>query len=530
VINLNKVVIVGGGSAGWMSAATFIKAFPDREIVVVESPDYPTVGVGESTLASIKVWTNWLGINEKDFMKSCDAVYKMSIKFNDFYQKADGGFHYPFGSSFTQHTATGLNDWHVRKILNPEIPVQDYARTFFPGVHLAELGRINNNANGEFDNFNFERDVPYHIDATKFGLWLKEKYCIPRGVKLVPQTVLDFKTNEDGIEYLLLDNNEQIAADLFIDCTGFKSLLIEGAMNEPFEDFSSVLPNNRAWATRIKYLNEEEEMVPYTNCTAIDNGWVWNVPSWERIGTGYVYSDKFVSPEDALKEFKEHLKANRSHIHGYDDYVESLPFKDVKFRVGIHRKSWVKNVVAIGLASGFIEPLEGNGLFSVHEFLLKLIKSLSRGTANQWDRDAYNVTVYNQFISFQQFVAMHYALSNRDDTKYWKNITNTVFQPRLYEDKVNHPAVRGFQDLAERKMNEQEYLVSTGVHCIATGMQYFPIDKHSLDRLCFSMGKDYYQICRQSFGNMDMLKKKWRGEAEKSPTMYQYLKNTIYLD
>ena len=142
---------------------------------------------------------------------------------------------------------------------------------------------------------------------------------------------------------------------MYIDCTGFKSLLLDKTLKEPFESYADLLPNDSAWATKLNYKNKEKELVSYTNCTAIENGWVWNIPLWSRIGTGYVYSSKFVDDETALKQFKKHLNN------------EDIEAHNIKMRVGIHNRLWVKNVVAIGLSAGFIEPLESNGLFTVHE-------------------------------------------------------------------------------------------------------------------------------------------------------------------
>ena len=147
-----------------------------------------------------------------------------------------------------------------------------------------------------------------------------------------------------------------------------------------------MLPNNSAWATRKPYKDKRNELVAYTNCTAIENGWVWNIPLWSRIGTGYVYSDKFVDDDTALKQFQKHL--------GTDE----LEFKKIKMRVGIHEKLWHKNVAAIGLSAGFIEPLESNGLFSVHEFVIKLVRALNREKVSQWDKDNYTYQCNKQFI------------------------------------------------------------------------------------------------------------------------------------
>jgi tryptophan halogenase len=527
-LDINKVVIVGGGSAGWMSAATFIRTFPDKEIIVIESPDYPIVGVGESTLGSIKEWTNYIGLDEKDFMPATDAVYKMSIKFTDFYKEDSGSFHYPFGNPFLEGTFNGLNDWYVKKSLYPNLDLADYARTFFPALTLAEQNKLSWNESGKLYNFNFKKDVAYHFDATKFGLWLKNNYCIPRGVKVLPLTVNEVKLNEDGIESLILSNGDSISADLFIDCTGWSSILLGQALNEPFDDYSHQLPNNRAWATRIPYTDIEKEMEPYTNCTAIENGWVWNIPSWQRIGTGYVYSDKYVDSEDALVEFKNYLKSDKMTIHDPNRDVESYEYKDIKFRIGIHNRIWVKNVVAIGLSAGFIEPLESNGLFTVHTFLIKLMKSLNRGTANQWDRDAFNIACKTVYLDFKDFVAMHYALSNRTSTKYWKDISMRSFNLPIKDENYLPPTT--FTDLATRKININRYEPNSGMNCIATGMNYFPVDKMTIMGWEHVEGIDYYKTCQLSFENWEKMRKDWQDEADESPTMYQWLKENIHND
>jgi tryptophan halogenase len=528
MININKIVIVGGGSAGWMSAATMIKAFPDKEIIVIESPDYPIIGVGESTLGKITAWTRWIGIDEKDFMPYTDAVYKMSIKFTDFYKKDSGSFHYPFGKIFTEGTVNGLNDWYVKKVKFPELDVADYARTFYPALTLAEQNKISLNKNGKLDNFNFKNDVAYHFDAAKFGQWLKNNYCLSRGVTLISQTVELINTNDNGIESIVLTDGSLITSDLFIDCTGFKSMLLEGALKEQWDDFSHMLPNNSAWATRIPYTDKEKEMEPYTNCTAINNGWVWNIPSWERIGTGYVFSDKYVSKENALQEFKDHLRSDKMTIHDPNRDVDSFEYKYIKFRVGIHKRTFVKNVVAIGFAAGFIEPLESNGLFTVHEFLLKLVKTLGRNTVTQWDRDSYNASTREQYLGFKEFVAQHYALSNRDDTKYWNDITNKTFQPQVpsLEPSINLP----FKDLVEKHIDKQRHNGIDGIHCIATGLNYFPVTKNDIDIWNVVDGIDYYEYCKPTWDFWEIQKQKWQKEADSSPTMYQWLKEYIYND
>ena len=239
-------------------------------------------------------------------------------------------------------------------------------------------------------------------------------------------------------------------------------MLLGETLKEPFESFENMLPNNSAWAAKINYTNKEKELVPYTNCTAYNNGWIWNIPLRNRIGTGYVYSDKFVSDEEALKEFKQYLNK------------QDLDFKNIKMRVGIHKRLWVKNVCAIGLAAGFIEPLESNGLFSVHEFLIKLVRNMQRDEVSQWDKDNFTYQCKILFTNFAEFVALHYALSHRQDTKYWKSNFNKTWSDNLINLK---PVIQdGFLANAIRRNQQYQYDVQGGYHCIAAGMHYGPTD------------------------------------------------------
>lgn len=522
--NVDKVVIVGGGSAGWMTAATFIKFFPDKKIVVIESPDTPTVGVGESTLGKLRTWTNLLEIDESDFMKYTNASYKLSIKFTDFYEKDAGGFHYPFGQPYFENDS--WDDWFVKKAIHQDTPVQDFCRTFWPAMPLIENNKFNPNISGMFEDFRPDRDVAYHFDAALFGKWLHERYCTPRGVEHIPATITEIKTGEGGIEYLVLDSGERVEADLFIDCTGWRSLLLGGALNEPFDSYSDMLPNNRAWATQIPYTDKEKELEPYTNGTAIENGWVWNIPLWSRIGTGYVYSDKFVEPEVALEQFKKHLNSNKMTIPDKNRVTDDLTFRDIKMRVGIHKRTWVKNVCAIGLSAGFIEPLESNGLFSVHEFLLSLMKNLDRPKVTQWDIDVHNRNVRRMYNGFAEFVAQHYALSIRDDTEYWRHVTSKTF----CSDMLDPTDVRlcAFAELADRKMLMLKHEGQGGISCIATGMNYNVLNKADvIERACIY--KQDPTIRLNTFINRrKMLQDKWNRAASGSLSLKSYLEQHIH--
>ena len=502
-MKVDNIIILGGGTAGWMSAATLISQFPNKKITVIESPNIATVGVGESTLGFINYWLELLKIKDEDFMPFCEASYKLSIRFEDFYKKGDGGFHYPFGRVFENNKVGNKELWFLKKYLKPKTKVSNYVESIYPVMALVNNNTIFKNKNNKLPGYNFQYDAAYHFDATKFSVWLRDSYCLPKGVKHIQEEINDIQHNDAGIISL-----NQYKADLFIDCSGFKSILLGEVLKEPFNDYSNLLPNNKAWATRIPYTNKEKELKPYTNCTAIQNGWVWNIPCWNRIGTGYVYSDKYVSDEQALKEFKKHLDKNKS------NYKNSI-FTNIKMRTGVHQRLFVKNVCAIGLAAGFIEPLESNGLLSVHEFLINLLKIMQRGDRiSQWDRDSFNKTCLDFFNEFTEFVAEHYSLSHRDDTAYWRDISTKSF----YDSRLTD---RGFKLDIEAKMSNNNFRSDAGLHCITTGMRYFARDllnvKYSDDDLV-------------ALKNREQEIKSWDSISKNQLSLFKFLKKEIHHD
>jgi tryptophan halogenase len=528
--NIDSIVIVGGGSSGWMTAATLIKAFPNKKISVIESKDVPIIGVGESTLGGIRRWTRFIGLDESSFFPDTDASYKLSIKFTDFYKKDAGSFQYPFGAPFSDESRNGFSDWHFKKYYYPETPVEDFVQCLFPAAALFENNKYNPNTSGEFDNFNSNNDVAYHFDAVKFGRWLCEKYCKPNGVAHIEGTVANINTDADGITSLDLEDGSNVTADLYVDCTGFKSLLLSETLKEPFTSYSHMLPNNKAWATRLAYKDRSKELEGFTNSTAIENGWCWNIPLWSRLGTGYVYSDKYVTKEQALEEFKNYLMSDKMVIPRTKEEVDQLEFKEITMRVGIHERTFVKNVVAIGLSAGFIEPLESNGLFSVHEFLFRLVDILQRGAVNQFDKDMYNVTIKEVFDGFAKFVAMHYALSLRDDTPYWKANNDRIYTDASgdpYSPHVNR--TDAFYNMGWRYMQEWGHPIGNGgITYIATGMHYFMMNNARIQDLEFRTGQDILKATNSISDLWEVRKARWKKAADQSPTLEQYLADTFY--
>jgi flavin-dependent dehydrogenase len=524
--NINKIIIVGAGSSGYITASFLSQTFPNMDISVIESPNHPIVGVGESTLADFTNYRDYLELDEKEFMRATDASYKMGIKFTDFYDVDSGHFYYPFRLPDLNGTKNGLADWLEIKAFYPDTDIKDFARCYFPQMALMENNKFDLNQFGFFGNYNPHTDVTYHFDATKFGIYLRDKVCIPRGVKVISAYVEKIITNKDGVEKLILNTGEEVFSDLFIDCTGFKSLLLGDALKVPFISYEDMLPNNRAWATQLPYKDKENELEAVTNGTAIQNGWVWNIPLWSRLGTGYVYSDKYISKEDALEEFKQYLMSDKMVIPRTQEEIESLQYKDIPMRVGIHEKLWVKNVVAIGLSAGFIEPLESNGLFSVFWFVRRLAKSLLREKISQHDKDTFNFSCNQVFQTFAEFVALHYALSIRRDTPYWLDISERVFSDKLH-NKIE-TTIQGFMTTANQKMFNPYMNPADGMSYVSIGMNYPFFDR--VDQKMNVSGENIKPYIDGNKHHFSVLKKNWEEIADRAPSLMKYLEENIYND
>tara|TARA_B100001029_G_scaffold136720_1_gene115716 strand:+ start:7241 stop:9013 length:1773 start_codon:yes stop_codon:yes gene_type:complete len=525
---IKSICIVGGGSSGWMSAATFATQLPDIDVTIIESPDFPILGVGESTLGGIKHWSSLIGLEDKDFLTETDGSYKLSIKFTDWLGKNTGGFHYPFGEAQRPIEQVGQNDWWFLKGNRGGLDQNSFARCHYPIAAVSENNKMSDDSSGKTPGFSFVQDVAFHFDATALGQYLKKKICLPKGVKLINSTVEKINTNDDGIESLILENKEEITADLYVDCTGFKSLLLEGALGVKFNGIENIIPNNKAWATHIPYTDKSKQLEPFTNCTALSNGWTWNIPLWSRIGAGYVYSDKYISDDEALEEFKDYIRTRYDNIP-----IEDLEFKPITMRNGIHEKTWEKNVVAIGLSSGFVEPLESTGLMTTYEWLLSLIYTLRKGFVNQWDRDAFNYALRNIFYGHANFVGMHYALSSRDDTPYWQDITERVRIDPTINNSLNYETEMGENlELLYYATSAYKYHQfregTAGFQCVAAGMNYSPIDAQMHRSLGILKKFDPDMHCDRLQELYRETQQKYINYAETLPTLYEYLSTSIH--
>jgi hypothetical protein len=528
----NKIVILGGGSAGWITAATLIRYFPKKDITVIESPNIPTVGVGESTTAYMKMFINGhLGLSDEEFLPGVEGVLKMSVRFQDFHKKGDGGFHYPFGRPYFSFEGARFETWSIKKYYYPETPVQDFARSFIPQMALIEKNKISKNELGQFDNYAYSSDLGYHFNANKVGEFLRDSYSVPRGVKVIKNNVKEVITNEDGVESLILENDEVIKADLYIDCSGKKSLLLGDALKEPWVDFSHWLPNNKAWAVPTPYKDVYSQFRPYTNCTALSSGWAWHTPIWSRVGNGYAYCDKYISDEDALEEFKNYLSSSDCPGNFTREEVENLPFFNVPFNAGYYKRAMVKNVVALGLANGFLEPLEGTGLLFVTNPLLTLIKLMQRENLTKYTETLFNMNVEREYHGWRDFLTYFYMFTERDDSKYWKDITEKEYYlDTEYRTKLESSTYETFFNNFSKDETSYHLTDVDGIIYVSKGMNAsFDLDESILDRLRFQNdGRDWSEIVEQIKFRQEQDIRRWNKSAEDEMHAYDFTKEHIY--
>ena len=529
-MQVNSIIIVGGGTAGWFTAAALSKLCPEIDLTLIEDPDSPTIGVGESTLGHINAFFNSLGMKDEDWMAECNATYKASIKFTDFHIKGES-FHYPFGREDLTNSVYGKDDWFLKKWIYPETDWKDFARSYHAWMPLIENNKIYKG--DKIPSYNSETDLAYHMDATLLGNWMKDNLC---DVTHVRENITGVVLDDNGaIDFVVTHNENRYSADLFIDCSGFNSILLGKALGVPFKSYDDLLINNKAWATHIPYIDRNKQMEPFTNCTALDNGWVWNIPLWKNIGTGYVYSTKFTTEEKALEEFKEHL-----------NYNGTLEYKGININNGRHEKCWVKNCIAIGLANGFVEPLESTGLLLTHETINKLIIALQKDDRqiNQFTRDCVNREVGLQTDGFKYFIAYHFIDSQREDTEYWKYYTQELEMPdHFFPGHGDGYTVSGGQWEEQNLTGYRSGRINESIDMSRIIYQYRTFNCVPLGLQCISVGhhnKIYTDYIRCNLPEVDKKKLQvtfdyWdrRNEeitelAKTCPTMYKYLGEHIY--
>jgi tryptophan halogenase len=434
-----KILIVGGGSSGWMTAA-YVDAVMNRdgrkpvEVSLIESPDVPRIGVGEATIPSINHILSAIGIDEIEFLKRVDGTYKQAIKYVNWLHGHGESYYHAFGRFRQTPIDTTSLDWLMS---DRSIPFSETISAQ-PVICEALL------APKMFGRWELGTRLPYafHMNALKFADYLCE-IATSRGVRKYLDHVVDVEMAQSGdIAAVHTKNGERLEADIFIDCTGFAALLIEKKLGVPWVDCSQWLLCDRALTLQVPYEHSYPGYIrPNTLATAASAGWIWEIPLQNRRAWGYVHASEFVSEAEAENE----LRAMVGPIG------DQFPTRFVPFKVGYRAKSWVQNCIAIGLSAGFIEPLESTGLYLSDLAAVMLTEHFPFGSDMTPLSYRFNRILANRFHEILDFINMHYCLTRRTDTPFWREVqrperVNDRLQAKLQFWRAKPPTPADFED------------------------------------------------------------------------------------
>jgi flavin-dependent dehydrogenase len=405
------VTIVGGGTAGWVTAMVLNSALngrgdgPPVRVTLIESPNVPTVGVGESTVPGMPRLLKQLGVDEAQFIRHCNASFKMGVRFVHWHEDDDGRpleYFNLFNSPVAIHGLTPA--YHFHRFGGPE-RYAEFADALGPAGDLIRAHRGPRGAgDGDYES---QVGYAYHVDAALFALFLRD-LCVARGVEHVLDDVVEVQQGETGhVTALKLKQRGLLPVQLVIDCTGFRSRIIGQVLGEPFEPYSDVLLCDSALAVQIPH-PEPGRIEPCTRSTALGAGWAWRVPLHSRVGTGYVFSSRFRSDEEAAREFLDFLGPP----------AKDAEPKVIRMRIGRMRRHWVKNCVAIGLSSGFIEPLEATAIYMIETAARWLVRHFPDRAMSPQLADSYNRLTNALYEEIRNFIVLHYYTSNRGEP-FW---------------------------------------------------------------------------------------------------------------
>ncbi len=430
---IRSILIVGGGSAGWMTAAALAQALrQDCAISVIESEEIGTVGVGEATIPPIRTFNESLGINEADFVRETNASFKLGIEFVD-WGKRDHRYFHPFGTHGRNFDYVPLHQYWLRAREQGETaPIDDWSMAW----NIARQGRFARpipDARSVLSTYEYA----YHFDAGLYARYLRG-YAEDKGVTRVEGKIGDVSLNgESGfVESVTMEDGRTFGADLFIDCSGFRGLLIEGALKTGYEDWTHWLPCDRAVAMPCENAGEP---TPYTRSTAREAGWQWRIPLQHRTGNGYVYCSQFLDDDKAAE-----LLASR-----LDGKALGDP-RPLRFVTGRRKQHWVKNVIAVGLSSGFLEPLESTSIHLIQANISKIIALFPDRDFDPATIAEFNRIAITETERIRDFIILHYKLTQRDDAELWRYCA-AMEVPDTLQLKLDH--FRKYGRLVAREMD-----------------------------------------------------------------------------
>jgi len=472
---LRKIAIVGGGMAGWMSAAALARFVPQPcEIELIELATNEAAAAGEATLPSLEVWHRMLGIDESDFMRHTRATFKLGIELQDWATRGATFFH-PFGMyGAGMDPVVFHNVWSKLRLNGDQASLEDFS------LHAvaARRGRFARPAAGD-RSIIAGLSYGYHLDVERYGSYLR-RFAERRGVKRIAATVRAVRLREqDGfIESIELSDGSQVQADLFIDCSGFQALLIEAALHAGYEHESDVLPCDRAVTVACECAGE---LPPFTRSIAQDAGWQWRIPLQDRIDTGYVYSRAFVSDDEATATLLANLPTR----------AVSEP-RAFSFATGLRKKVWSANCVAIGSAAGYFEPLASTATHLIQTAIARLLACLPDRACDTPVVAEYNRLTRIEYERIRDFLALHYHATQRTDTPFWRACRGRDI-PDLLSRKL-----RMFERCGRVVLLDEETFANPSWVAVFSGFQVLP-QRYAVtaDRIDFAQAQRHFNEMRQ---------------------------------
>ena len=418
---IKNIVIVGGGTAGWMAASALsrLKAGNDVNVTLIESEQIGTVGVGEATIPPFVDFNRLLEIDEREMLARTQGTFKLGIQFVNWGKQGDSYIH-PFGNYGYEIDGVSFHHvWHRFQQSGDPRPIQVFNLETL-AAHFGKFARTQDYQREDLPPMNYA----YHIDATRYAGFLRE-YAEKRGVVRREGRVADVTLNgENGfVQSVTMDDDDVIAGDLFVDCSGFRGLLIEQALKTGYDDWSNFLPCNRAVALPCAR-DDGGPPPPFTRATAHSAGWQWQVPLQHRNGNGHVYCSEYMEDNEA----HDILVANMAGKPQADPNF-------LRFGTGRRKKFWNKNVVALGLAAGFMEPLESTSIHLINTGINKLVALASLDGITQAQEDAFNRLTGKEYERIRDFLILHYKATSRDDSEFW-NYCRTMAVPDSLTEKM----------------------------------------------------------------------------------------------
>lgn len=421
---VSSVVIVGGGTAGWITAGLLAAENKDIEVTLVESPDIPTIGVGEGTWPTMRTTLKSIGISEIDLVRECDASFKQGTQFVD-WEREGTAYYHPFMAP-VDYPSLPLTDFWLES--NTQAPFADFVT---PQAQVIAAGLAPKQAS--MPPYSHVVNYGYHFDAGKFAAMLHRHAVDKLGVTYVSANVERIEGLPDGdIEAVVLDSGDLLRGDLFVDCTGQKALLIGEHFGSDFVSVKDVLFNDRAIAVQVLHESPNAPIASITRATAVSTGWIWDIALRNRRGIGHVFSSAYASDAEAMASIAAYVRAEFPKTP-----LENLSFRTIPFEPGYREQFWVKNCVAIGLSGGFIEPLEASALALIEQAAMILNRQfpanhdLMRIVAKR-----FNAKMHYHWQRVIEFLKLHYVLSRRDDSRYWKDSRDLAYCPEELADKL----------------------------------------------------------------------------------------------